>query len=167
MNIQSSNGFYQELMTSEHFTAAQKKYIKKLYDKHNNAIKKKISISLKFGYNTGRPTKIKNKDHFKEMAAYYKQGLIGCQTCCRMFNIGRSTFFKNCRELIKEEQTIEVPYDEKHMQMLEDIFNKYCYDYADNWVSKLHTYQYKEDMRQDCLLKLWGGGYQLLSTSRR
>lgn len=163
MNIPSSNVFYQELMNSTIFNQEQKAYIKSVYEKCHNKIYNKISKSVKHSAFTGRPTKIKNKESFNLMLNYYKKGFASISTIIRIYRISKQTFFRYLREIYDENNDIKTLSPDK-MKEVEQLYNKYCYDYAKIWTAKLWTDRYKDDMMQDCLTDLWSGVIEYYSS---
>ena len=164
MNIRSSNPFYLELIESNIFSEQQKNYISRVYQKHQDIINKKVRITVKHSAYVGRPSKIRNKKTFNSMLQYYRRGFISQTTIRNIFGIGRSTFFRRLSEIYVEDETFENPFSEESMKEIEEIFNKYCYDYANIWTEKLLKTKYHNDMRQDCLVSLWEGVIHYYST---
>lgn len=105
----------------------------------------------------GRPTKIRNKQTFNEMLKYFKQGLISYRTVCRIFGIAKKTFYQYVNKMYVKQENIVVPFEKDKMKIIEELYNKYCFEYAENWTNKLLNIQYRDDMFQDCLLELWTG----------
>lgn len=157
MNIRKSNPFYLELFNSDMFTDDQKKFIKRTYEKHKQIANQKMIVSMRHSAKIGRPTKIRNKKSFNEILNYYKQGLVGYRTVCRIYGIAKHTFYGYVNKTYVEQEKIVIPFKKDKMKLIEGLYNKYCFEYAENWTNRLLNTQYRDDMFQECLLELWTG----------
>lgn len=156
MNIQSSNKFYNKLMESSMFNTEQKIFIKKLFGECRNEVLNKIRLSCKCSAYCGRPTKIKNKQSFYEMISFYKKGYISMATIQKIYQISKQTFFRYAKEVkIKDPSLTDISQDK--LKQIEELFNQHAWGYAEIWTNKLYATRYREDMKQDCLTKLWVG----------
>lgn len=157
MNVRSSNPFFIELISSDIFTEQQKDFIKATYLKHKKNSDRKIIISMRHSAKVGRPTKIKNKISFNIMLNYYKRGLVGWRTISKIFGIAKQTFYGYVNKIYDEKENISVNLDDEKMKIIEELYNKYCFEYAENWTNRLLSTKYREDMYQECLTELWVG----------
>jgi len=159
MNILTAKNFYQELMNSTFFHKKQKAYITNLYNNSLNKYLEKKSEGMKKAKEKGtigRPKLVCDMELFSKMIGYVNAGFFSNKQLIKLYGISRGTYFR----IKKEVKPITISSQLKSLndaekKKAEKIFETYCYEYADRYVSRLWVERYREDMRQDCLLQMW------------